>query len=151
MATFYSSLGKKHIRHPQVVCCCLDAKPCLMLCPRTEACQAPPSMRLPKQEDWGGLPSPPPGDLPDLGIEPASLVSPALAGGFLTTSHWFINTQMPHRRAHKMQTVGAPSKELPPQVGWSVQPSRPLGHLPLPGAGMLDARPLWLCQSSLLP
>ena len=84
MATFYSSLGKKHIRHPQVVCCCLGAKPCLMLCPRTEACQAPPSMRLPKQEDWGGLPSPPPGDLPDLGIEPASLVSPALADEFFT-------------------------------------------------------------------
>ena len=29
---------------------------------------------------------PPPGDLPDLGIKPASLRSPALAGGFFTTS-----------------------------------------------------------------
>ena len=29
---------------------------------------------------------PPPGDLPDPGIEPSSLVSPALAGGFFTTS-----------------------------------------------------------------
>ena len=28
----------------------------------------------------------PPGDLPDPGIEPASLVSPALTGGFFTTS-----------------------------------------------------------------
>ena len=33
-----------------------------------------------------GLPFPSPGDLPDPGIEPTSLVSPALAGGFFTTS-----------------------------------------------------------------
>ena len=32
-----------------------------------------------------GLPRPPPGDLPDPGIEPASLTSPVLAGGFFTT------------------------------------------------------------------
>ena len=37
------------------------------------------------QEHWSGLPFPSPGDLPDLGIEPESLVSPALAGGFFTT------------------------------------------------------------------
>ena len=33
-----------------------------------------------------GLPCPPPGDLPDPGIEPWSLTSPALAGRFFTTS-----------------------------------------------------------------
>ena len=33
-----------------------------------------------------GLPFPPPGDLPDPGIKPASLVSPALAGRFFTTA-----------------------------------------------------------------
>ena len=33
-----------------------------------------------------GLPCPPPGDLPDPGTEPTSLMSPALAGGFFTTS-----------------------------------------------------------------
>ena len=32
------------------------------------------------------LPCPPPGDLPNVGIKPTSLMSPALAGGFLTTS-----------------------------------------------------------------
>ena len=32
------------------------------------------------------LPFPPPGDLPDPGIEPTSPVSPALAGEFFTTS-----------------------------------------------------------------
>ena len=52
--------------------------------PRTTAHQAPLSMGFSRQEDWGGLPCPPPGDLPDLGIEPTSPVSPALAGGFFT-------------------------------------------------------------------
>ena len=36
------------------------------------------------QEYWSGLPFPPPGDLPHSGIEPTSLVSPALVGGFFT-------------------------------------------------------------------
>ena len=43
--------------------------------------QAPLSMGFPRQEYWSGLPFPPPGDLPDPGIEP---VSPALAGRFFT-------------------------------------------------------------------
>ena len=43
-------------------------------------------MEFSKQEYWSGLPFPAPGDLPDQGIEPTSFVSPALAGGFLTTS-----------------------------------------------------------------
>ena len=38
-----------------------------------------------RRESWSGLPCPPPGDLPDPGIEPLSLMSPALAGGFFTT------------------------------------------------------------------
>ena len=36
----------------------------------TVAHQAPLSMGLPRQESWSGLPYPPPGDLPDLGIQP---------------------------------------------------------------------------------
>ena len=51
--------------------------------PRTIARQAPLSMGFPRQEYWRGLPFPPPGDLPNPGIEPTSL---ALAGGFSTTS-----------------------------------------------------------------
>ena len=43
-------------------------------------------MRFFRQEYWSGLPCSPPEDLPDLGIEPTSLTSPALAGGFFTTS-----------------------------------------------------------------
>ena len=43
-------------------------------------------MGLFRQEYWSGLPFPSPGDLPDTRIEPTSLMSPALAGGFFTTS-----------------------------------------------------------------
>ena len=51
-------------------------------------------MGLPRKEYWGGekrkhywsgLPFPPPGDLPDLGVEP---VSPALQADSLLLSHW---------------------------------------------------------------
>ena len=52
----------------------------------TVARQAPLSKGFSRQEYWSGLPHPPPGDLPDPGTEPASLVSPVLAGRFLTTS-----------------------------------------------------------------
>ena len=52
----------------------------------TIARQAPLSTGVSKQEYWSGLPRPPPGNLPDPGIEPESLTSPALAGGFFTTS-----------------------------------------------------------------
>ena len=40
-------------------------------------------MKFSRQEYWSGLPCPPPGDLPKPGTEPASLRSPALAGGSL--------------------------------------------------------------------
>ena len=42
-------------------------------------------MRFSKQKYWSGLPFPPPGDLPDPGIEPLSLDSPTLASEFFTT------------------------------------------------------------------
>ena len=64
----------------------------LQLCPtlcdpvNTVACKAPLSMGFSKQEYQTGLPCPPPGDLPDPGIKPSSLMSPELAGGFFTTS-----------------------------------------------------------------
>ena len=54
--------------------------------PWTVACQAPLSMGFPKQRYWSRLPCSPPGDLPNPGIKPASPETPALAGGFFTTS-----------------------------------------------------------------
>ena len=54
--------------------------------PCTMVSQAPLSMGFPRQEYWRGLPFPSPRGLPDSRIEPAFLTSPALLGGFFTTS-----------------------------------------------------------------
>ena len=51
----------------------------------TITCQVSLSMGFSRQEYWSGLPGPPPGDLPNSGIKPRSLIAPALAGGFFTT------------------------------------------------------------------
>ena len=53
----------------------------------TAARQAPLSMEFSRQEYWNGLPFPPPGDLPDPGIELTSPASPALAVDSLPLSH----------------------------------------------------------------
>ena len=58
----------------------------LIATPWMVACQALPSMEFSRQEYGNGLLCPPPGHLPDPGIKLASLMSPALAGGFFTTS-----------------------------------------------------------------
>ena len=50
-------------------------------------CQAPLSMGFSRQEYCSGLPCPPPGDLPDPGIEPMSPVAPALQADSLPLSH----------------------------------------------------------------
>ena len=50
--------------------------------PWTVACQAPLSMEFSRQGYWSGLPYPPPGDLPNLGMEPRS---PALQVDSLTS------------------------------------------------------------------
>ena len=42
------------------------------------------SMDVSRQECWSGLQFPTPGDLPDPGIDPGAVASPALAGGFFT-------------------------------------------------------------------
>ena len=67
--------------------CCM----CMLICvqlfaiPWTVAHQAPMSRGFPRQEYYSGLPFPTPGDLPDPGIKPTSLGSPALPGRFFTT------------------------------------------------------------------
>ena len=50
---------------------------------QTVSCQAPLLMEFSRQEYWSGLPCPPPGDLPDPGVEPESLTSPAWQAGSL--------------------------------------------------------------------
>ena len=61
----------------------LVTKPCLTLVsPWTVACQAPLSMGFSREEDWSEFPFPPPGDLPNPGIEPWF---PLLQANFLLT------------------------------------------------------------------
>ena len=61
----------------------------------TVAHQAPLSMGFSRQEYWSRLPLPVPGDLPNPGIKPAPLSTPALAGRFFTTEPqgWLICCQ----------------------------------------------------------
>ena len=58
---------------------------CLFATPWTVALQVPLSVGFSRREHWSGLPFPPPGDLPDPGIELSSLTSPASAGRVFTT------------------------------------------------------------------
>ena len=62
----------------------------------TVARQAPLSIGFSRQEYWSGSPFSPPRDLPDPGIQPTSLMSLALTGGFFTTS---ATTWMPYLHA----------------------------------------------------
>ena len=72
------------ISHPVgslfTLCVCLVAQSfsTVLWPPWTVACQVPLSLGFPRQEYWGGLPFPSPGDFPDSGIKPESPVSPAL-------------------------------------------------------------------------
>ena len=66
---------------------CSVTKSYLTLCDPMDC--NPPGFSLPgilQQEYWSGLPFPPLGDLPNPGIEPGSPATPALPGGFFTTS-----------------------------------------------------------------
>ena len=59
----------------------------LFATPWTIAHQAFLSMEFSRQEYWSGLPCPPPGDLPDLGMEPKSPAAPTLQADSLSLSH----------------------------------------------------------------
>ena len=72
----------QHFKAAMHASVCTLSQICLSVTPWTVARQAPLSMGFSAQEYWSRLPFPPPGDLPDSGIEPAC---PALAEGFLTT------------------------------------------------------------------
>ena len=67
-------------------CCCLvHLYPTLMRSYRLIVHQVPLSMGFSSQKYWSGLPFPSPGYLPNPGIKPTSLISPALADRFFTT------------------------------------------------------------------
>ena len=84
------------------------------------------------------MPCPPPGDLPDPGIVPTSLTSPALAGGFFTTSATWEALQFDFAAA------AAKSLQSCPILGDPIDGSPPGSPVP----GILQARTLeWVAIS----
>ena len=77
---------------------------------RTIAHQAPLSRGFFRQEYWSGLPCPPPGDLPDPGIEPESLMSSEFADRvFTTNTTWKAQTTCPFPNAPEPSPSGRQS------------------------------------------
>ena len=93
------SLAKPSAAQQICSCACRSAQSLsrvpLFATPGTAARQATLSKGFSRQEYWSGLPCPPPGDRPDPGIELQSLLSPALTGGFFTTSTTWEAHKMP--------------------------------------------------------
>ena len=73
--------------HRHICACMLNRFSHVQLCdPMDQSLPGSSVMGFSRQEYWSGLPCPPPGDLPNPGIEPEYLMSPALASMFFTTS-----------------------------------------------------------------
>ena len=98
--------------------CCHFSRVRLFVALWTVAHQAPLSMGFSRQEDWSGVPCPPPGDLPKAGIEPPPLTSPALAGSFFTTSTTW--------EAHGVLTLNAKYLLF---YSWAVSPFIPMSQM----------------------
>ena len=77
---------KQKIFNDMHVCMLVTSVVFHSLWPCTITYQAPLSMGFSRQEYWSGLPCPPPGDLPNPGIKPMSLMSPMLAGNIFTNT-----------------------------------------------------------------
>ena len=67
-----------------MLCCAQSLQSCLTLCDAMDCNSQALSMGFSRQEYWSGLPCPPPGDIPDSGIEPGS---PTLQADSLPLSH----------------------------------------------------------------
>ena len=87
LALSYHSPSCERSTFTAELCCAKSLPQCLTFYDLwTIARQAPLSMGFSRQEYCSGLPGPPPGDLPDPVTKHVSPMSPALAGGFFTTS-----------------------------------------------------------------
>ena len=131
----------------------------------TVAHQAPLSLGFPRQEYWSRLPCPPARDLPNPGIKPLSLTSPALAGRFFTTgATWEAQSMYTMRKWSEVKSLSfvwlfatpwtaayqAPSMGFSRQEYWSGLPFPSPGDLPDPGikprspALQADALKYWI-------
>ena len=88
-------------------------------------------MGFSRQEYWCGLPFPPPGDLPNPGVKPKALRSPALAGVFFTTSTIWEAFWNPESYLQKLRTLLAAKADTHPgmpALHTALRP-HPCGHL----------------------
>ena len=99
---------------------------CPTLCDLLDYSQAPTSTEFFRQDYWSGLPFPSPGDLPNLGIKPTTLVSPAIGRQILL----LLNQLESHRRRdrcsnfHKeRQPPCSKPKSKAPQSSLRIHPS----------------------------
>ena len=124
--------------------------------PKDQAHQAPLTMGFSRQEYWSGLPCPPPGDLSDPGIEPTSLRSPALVGGFFTTRAIWEAPCVPYILSIGYSVIDKTFKNLSPpniegrkfQAGWSDhQAAGPLTSKHWPHPRKADARWDEVCRT----
>ena len=138
----------------------------LFVTPWTVALQDPQSLGFSRQEYWSGLPCPPPRDLPNPWMEPASFMSPARAGMFFTTSTTrlcFSSVQCSRSvmsdslRPHGPQHTRPPCPSPTPGVysnscqlfGDAIQPSHPLPSPSLPTFNRSQHQGLFKWVSSL--
>ena len=109
-----TDVGRQPANFSQVICfLCHLVSGCVLsssvesnsVASRTVAHQIPLPMEFSRREQWSGVPFPTAGDLPDPGIEPVSLVSPALAGRFYTASTtWELMTAFNLNHFHQGHT-----------------------------------------------
>ena len=102
--------------------------------------QAPLSMGFSRQGYWNGLPCPPPGDFPELGVELVSLMSTALAGWFFYHLHHLgnpglallaINSYFDHHLTSESASELIQQKDVTNKPPWilavsSTSPKRPV-------------------------
>ena len=112
-----------------------------------------------RQEHWSGLPFPPPGDLPNPGIKPPSLASPALAGHPFTSQSVSLVVQLCPTLCDPMDcsTPGLPVHHqllelAQTPVHWvseAIQPSHPLSSPSPPALNLSQHQGLFQWVSSL--
>ena len=100
--------------------------------------QAPLFLKLSKQEYWSGLPCPLPGDLPDPGIKPASLMSP----------HWQFSSVQLLSRLRLFATPGTTARQASLSITNSRSPPKPMSiELVMPSNHLIPCCPLLLLPS----
>ena len=126
---FFHSIIDQWLILNACICACTFNHVWLFVTPWTVARQAPLSVGFSRQEYWSGMPFPPPGDIPDPGIEPEYPAFPSLEGMFFTS--WATREALIHNAA-----AAAKSLQSCPTLCDPIDGSPPGSPVP----GILQAR-----------